>query len=117
MDSVVGSDNGKTVTVTYQAGKAYPDWKSLFDALYPAHLAKKNGDDGTAAGLAKSWEWFKATQPTWSGGPFMIESYTEGQQLIQVPNPKWYGAEAGPGEVDLQDRDRPIVVRPGAAER
>lgn len=91
MDSVVGSDNGKTVTVTFQAGKVYPDWKSLFGAIYPAHLAKQNGDDGTAAGLAKSWEWFKATQPTWSGGPFMIESYTEGQQLIEIPNPKWYG--------------------------
>lgn len=91
MESVVGSDNGKTVTVTFQAGKTYPDWKSLFSALYPAHLAKQNGDDGTPEGLAKSWEWFKSTQPTWSGGPFIIESYTEGQQLVEVPNPKWWG--------------------------
>jgi glutathione transport system substrate-binding protein len=91
IQSVVGADNGKTVTVTYQTGKVFPDWKSLFNPLYPAHLAKKNGDDGTPAGLAKSWEWFGKTQPTWSGGPFQIESYAEGQQLVLVPNPKWYG--------------------------
>jgi glutathione transport system substrate-binding protein len=91
LDSVAGSDNGKTVTATFQAGKTYPDWKSLFSDIYPAHLAKKNGDDGTPAGLAKSWKWFGKTQPTWSGGPFMIETYEQGQQLVQVPNPKWWG--------------------------
>ena len=91
MDKVVGSDGGKTVTVTFQAGKTYPDWKSLFDNIYPAHLAKANGDDGTPAGLAKSWDWFGKTQPKWSGGPFQIESYAQGQQLVEVPNPKWWG--------------------------
>jgi peptide/nickel transport system substrate-binding protein len=91
--NVAGSDNGKTVTATFQGGKTYPDWKSLFGDIYPAHLAKQNGDDGTPAGLSKSWEWFKKTQPTWSGGPFMIQSYAEGQQLVEVPNPKWWGTK------------------------
>jgi peptide/nickel transport system substrate-binding protein len=91
MASVVGTDNGKTVTVTFQAGKTYPDWKSLFDNLYPAHIAKRAGDDGTPEGLAKSWDTFGKTQPTWSGGPLLIEKYTDGQDLIEVPNPKWYG--------------------------
>jgi peptide/nickel transport system substrate-binding protein len=93
LGSVVGSDNGKTVTATFQSGKTYPDWKSLFGDLYPAHLAKQNGDDGTPAGLAKSWEWLGKTQPTWSGGPFVIESYTQGQQLVEAPNPKWWGTK------------------------
>jgi peptide/nickel transport system substrate-binding protein len=91
--SVTGSDNGKTVTATFQSGKTYPDWKQLFSDIYPAHLAKQNGDNGSPAGLAKSWEWFKKTQPTWSGGPFMIQSYAEGQQLVEVPNPKWWGTK------------------------
>lgn len=90
---VTGADNGKTVTATFLPGKKFPDWKSLFADLYPAHLAKQNGDDGSPAGLAKSWEWFKKTQPTWSGGPFMIQSYAEGQQLVEVPNPKWWGTK------------------------
>jgi peptide/nickel transport system substrate-binding protein len=91
MASVTGTDNGKTVTVTFLPGKIFPDWKTLFSDVYPAHLAKQHGDDGTPAGLAKSWDWFGKTQPTWSGGPFIIESYTEGQQLVEVPNPKWWG--------------------------
>lgn len=91
--SVAGSDGGKTVTATFQPGKVYPDWKSLFSGLYPAHLAKAAGDDGTPKGLAKSWDAFGRTRPTWSGGPFMIESYTEGQELVQIPNPKWWGTK------------------------
>lgn len=91
MESVVGSDGGKTVTVTWQAGKVYPDYQSLFGGLYPAHIAKANGGTDTPEGLLKSWEYFGATQPTWSGGAYLVESYTKGQQLIEVPNPKWYG--------------------------
>ncbi|GAA2644680.1 ABC transporter family substrate-binding protein [Paractinoplanes durhamensis] len=91
LQSVTGSDNGKTVTAVFQAGKTYPDWKSLFGELYPAHIAKAAGDNGTPAGLLKSWDAFGKTQPTWSGGPYMIESYQEGQQLVEVPNPKWWG--------------------------
>ncbi|MFI5933556.1 ABC transporter family substrate-binding protein [Actinoplanes sp. NPDC051494] len=93
MASVTGADGGRTVTATLQPGKTYPDWKDLFSTIYPAHLAKQNGDDGTPAGLARSWEWFKATQPAWSGGPFMIESYAEGQELVEVPNPRWWGTK------------------------
>ncbi|WP_203816894.1 ABC transporter family substrate-binding protein [Paractinoplanes ferrugineus] len=93
LQSVVGSDGGKTVTATFQAGKVFPDWKSLFGEIYPAHIAKQAGDDNTPAGLKKSWDALGKTQPKWSGGPFMIESYAQGQQLVQVPNPKWWGAK------------------------
>ena len=27
----------------------------------------------------------------WSGGPWMIEDWTKGQEVKLVPNPKWYG--------------------------
>lgn len=91
MESVVGSDGGKTVTATFQAGKVYPDWQSLFGSLYPAQVAKANGGVDTPDGLAKSWDYFNKTQPNWSGGAYLIESYQEGQQIIEVPNPKWYG--------------------------
>ena len=91
MESVVGSDGGRTVTVTFQAGKAYPDWRSLFGDIYPSHVARANGGVDTPEQLAASWQYLGATQPTWSGGPYLIESYVEGQQLITVPNEKWYG--------------------------
>jgi peptide/nickel transport system substrate-binding protein len=104
--SVTGSDNGKTVTVVWKQGKTFPDWKSLFGALYPEHLAEKNGfsldtvtgTDGTvsakdAAGLEKSWEVW-GTTPTWSGGPYKITDHAaDGTSTVVQKNPKWYGTE------------------------
>jgi peptide/nickel transport system substrate-binding protein len=93
--SVVGSDNGKTVTVTFQDGKVYADWKSLFstDGLYPAHLATKQGFDLTKPdGVAQAQDWFSKTVPTWSGGPFVIDSYNKDQSIVEKKNDKWYGA-------------------------
>jgi peptide/nickel transport system substrate-binding protein len=94
IQSITGADNGKTVTVVFS--EAFPDWKSLF-GLYPAHIAKSkggwNGDKSDAAGLAKSFKYFIETQPDFSGGPYLIESYQKGVGLTEVPNPKWYGKE------------------------
>jgi peptide/nickel transport system substrate-binding protein len=93
--SIVGSDNGKTVTVTFQDGKVYSDWKGLFatDGLYPAHLATKQGFDlSKPDGVNSAADWFSTTVPTWSGGPFIIDSYTKDQSVVEKKNDKWYGA-------------------------
>lgn len=91
---ITGADNGKTVTVVFN--EAYPDWKGLF-SLYPAHIAKsKGGWSGQATdakGLAASFKYFIETQPDWSGGAYIIESYQKGVGLTQVPNPKYYGKD------------------------
>ena len=87
IDSVTGSDNDKTVTVTFKT--PYPDYKSLF-GLYPAQVAAKNGDLTTPAGLAKAYEAFKGT-PNWSGGPYMFSDFQKDVSVTLVPNPKWYG--------------------------
>src|SRR2546430_1090868 len=71
IDKVEGSDNDKTVTVTFKT--PYPDWKGLF-AVYPAQVAAKSGDLNTPAGLAKAYEAFKAP-PTWSGGPYKFGDF------------------------------------------
>src|SRR4051794_18077121 len=42
IDSVKGSDGGKTVTVTYS--HPFADWQSLFGTLLPAHVMKSLGD-------------------------------------------------------------------------
>jgi peptide/nickel transport system substrate-binding protein len=83
IQSVTGSDNGKTVTVVYKA--AYADWKGPFGPLYPAHIAKQHGD------LAASWKWLDATVPTYSGGPYQISDYQKDVSVTETPNPKWYG--------------------------
>jgi peptide/nickel transport system substrate-binding protein len=83
MKSVTGSDNGKTVTVVYDS--PFLDWKSVFDNLQPAHLAKQHGD------LATSWKWLNETQPAFSGGPYKISDFQKDVSVTEVPNPKWYG--------------------------
>ncbi|MET7393569.1 ABC transporter family substrate-binding protein [Dactylosporangium sp. NPDC005572] len=92
--SIVGSDNGKTVTLTFEDGKTYADWKGLYstDGLYPAHLATKQGFDlNKPEGVNSAANWFSETVPTWSGGPLVIESFTKDQSLVLKKNDKWYG--------------------------
>lgn len=87
--SVEGSDNGKTVTVTFS--KPFTDWQSLFTTMLPAHIAAKHGDMNTPAGLAKSFQWFDAHVPTYSAGPFKIDQFQNNKAVILTPNPKWQG--------------------------
>lgn len=91
--SVVGSDNGKTVTVTFEDGKTYPEWQGMFADLYPAHLATKQGFDlSKPEGVKSAHDWFGTTVPNWSGGPWLITTYNKDQSVVQTPNPKYYGA-------------------------
>lgn len=80
IESVTGSDGGKTVTVVFK--KPFSEWKSLFSNILPAHIMK------TVPG---GWNTGLANPPTWSGGPFKIASYTKDQNLTLVPNEKWWG--------------------------
>jgi peptide/nickel transport system substrate-binding protein len=80
--SVTGSNGGKTVTVVFSS--PFGDWQSLFSDLMPAHIAK-------TAGFNNGFQTFNSAVKV-SGGPFEIQSYTQGQSLIEVPNPKWFGA-------------------------
>ncbi|WP_426507797.1 ABC transporter family substrate-binding protein [Dactylosporangium sp. McL0621] len=92
--SIVGSDGGKTVTVTFIDGKTYGDWKGNFssDGLYPSHLATKQGFDlAKPDGVAAASDWFARTVPTWSGGPYQIDAYNQGQSVVLKKNDKWYG--------------------------
>jgi glutathione transport system substrate-binding protein len=90
--TVAGSDNGKTVTATLS--KPFTDWKQLWGSgspLYPAHIAAQHGDIKTPQGLAASFTWFGKNVPTYSGGPFQIDKFTNNESITLVPNPTWYG--------------------------
>jgi peptide/nickel transport system substrate-binding protein len=92
IQSVVGADNGKTVTVTL--AKPFADWKQNWGSgspIYPAHIAAQHGDINTPAGRAASYTWFGKNVPTYSGGPFQIENFTNNESVTLVPNVKWYG--------------------------
>jgi len=79
--SVTGSNGGKTVTVVFS--KPFGDWQSLFSDMMPAHIAK-------TVGFNNGFQTFNAAVKV-SGGPFQIQSYTQGQSLVEVRNPKWWG--------------------------
>jgi len=80
--SVTGSNGGKTVTVVFSS--PFGDWQSLFSDLMPAHIAK-------TVGFNNGFQTFNAAVKV-SGGPFEIQSYSQGQSLIEVPNTRWWGA-------------------------
>src|SRR5712692_485546 len=82
IQSVTGSDNGKTVTIVFSS--PFGDWKSLWNIMTPAHVARKVGwNDG-----------FDNFDPAVviSGGPYKIQSYTPKVSLTVVPNEKYWGA-------------------------
>ena len=86
IESVKGSDNGKTVTTVYK--NKFADWKSLFSQyIIPAHYTKKR-PGGWNTGLDKDPEKIP------SAGPYVVESYTAGQSLTLKRNDKYYGTKA-----------------------
>jgi peptide/nickel transport system substrate-binding protein len=93
VESIVGSDNGKTVTITYQEGINDPEWFANFGPQYPAHVAQAAGFDwqNDPEAMGQSSEYFRDTQPDWSGGAYLIESAVEQERVIYVPNPQYYG--------------------------
>jgi peptide/nickel transport system substrate-binding protein len=99
VQSVTGSNGGKTVTVVFAT--PYADWKNLFASgtpLYPAHIAAQQGDLNTPEGLAAAFTWFGANVPTYSGGPYQIQNWQDNVALTLVPNAKWYGKTKPPLE-------------------
>ncbi len=108
--SITGSNGGKTATVVFS--KPYGDWQSLFsqaNPLLPAHIAQKVGFDSGYASFGPSVQV--------SGGPYEIQSYTKGEDLVEVRNPHYWGP---PGTLSkivfrfiLSDQQQPPAVQNG----
>jgi peptide/nickel transport system substrate-binding protein len=107
--TITSSNNGKTATVVFSS--PFADWKSLFWPLIPAHIAEKVGFNNGFQNFGPSVEV--------SGGPYEIQSYTKGENLVLVRNPKWWGT---PGKLSkiifsfiLDDSQQPPAVQNGEA--
>jgi len=81
ISSVTGSNNNKTVTVVFS--KPFADWQGMFGDLMPAHIAEK-------VGFNNGFQSFGPAVQV-SGGPYEIQSYSKGEDLVEVPNPKYSG--------------------------
>jgi peptide/nickel transport system substrate-binding protein len=85
VESVEGSDNGKTVTMVFK--EPYTDWQGMYDGILPSHyISKRPG--GWNTGLDKEPEKIP------SGGWFKVDNYTADQSLTLVRNDKYYGQKA-----------------------
>jgi peptide/nickel transport system substrate-binding protein len=105
--SVTGSHGGKTVTVVFS--KPFGDWKALFSPLIPAHISQK-------VGFNEGWSNFGPAEKV-SGGPFMIQSYNKGSNLVEVPNPHYWGPKPKLSKLIfrfiLDDSQQPPAVQNG----
>ena len=89
IESVEGSEDGKTVTTTY--AEPFSDWQSLFDSLLPAHIIPTLDPDPVVA-------WNDGLDgeniPEFSGGPWMLTDYKVEESVTLVPNEAFYGEPA-----------------------
>jgi len=79
--TAIDDSNPKVAVVTF--GQDYAAWKELFGGsygFYPSHLLQ--GKDANAE-MTNGYKW--------SGGPWMLDHWTKGQELVLVPNPKYFG--------------------------
>jgi peptide/nickel transport system substrate-binding protein len=77
----IATPDAQTAIVTFNT--VYAGWKTLFSGSYgllPAHLLE--GKD-RAALMADGY--------TWSGGPWVIESWKKGESITLVPNDGYWG--------------------------
>ena len=91
IDSVIGSDNDKTVTVTY--GSPFADWQSLF-TLFPAHLMDKGDPKANCDEITKGWPMTEGIISDVSGGPWQLlkANIDQGKKVATLtPNPKYWG--------------------------
>jgi peptide/nickel transport system substrate-binding protein len=95
VESVEGSDDGKTVTITLKDGVNNPEWQSSYSGIFPAHEAEKAGFDwrNDPEAMGESTVWFTETMPTWSGGPWRIEDGTLTERVVKVPNENYWGVQ------------------------
>jgi peptide/nickel transport system substrate-binding protein len=100
IESMEGSDDGKTITVTLREGESNPEWFSLYSAhsigggIMPAHIAEEQGFDiEDPAELGEYFQYLNETMPEFSGGPYIITDGDLQNQIIKEPNPDYYGED------------------------
>ncbi|TWH71690.1 ABC transporter family substrate-binding protein [Modestobacter roseus] len=104
IESVEGSDDGKTVTVTY--AEPYADWQSLFSTFLPAHLMDSEDDAERCATTTEGWPTASGLPEDISAGPWQVVSDnidTGNQVIVLTPNPEWWGDAPGLSQLVIQN--------------
>jgi len=91
IESIHGSENGKTVTVTYT--NPFADWQSLFQLL-PAHLLDSGDESELCATITAGWPTKNGLPHDISGGPWQLRAENidvTAQHLALIPNENYWG--------------------------
>jgi peptide/nickel transport system substrate-binding protein len=98
IQSVKGSDNDKTVTITLSP--PFADWKGMFatnsNPLLPAHLMDKPTQAEICAEVAKGWPIADGLPSDISGGPWQLKksNINNSKQIVVLThNDKYWGAK------------------------
>lgn len=93
IESIVGSDNGKTVTVTF--AEKFADWEALFDYIFPVHAFEAAGGGDKVKGFNEGFvtQTFSVANFV-SGGPYTVTELKPGQSMTLSRNEKYYGEKA-----------------------
>jgi peptide/nickel transport system substrate-binding protein len=92
IESVEGSEDGKTVTVTYST--PFADWQGNFENILPAHIMDSEDPAALCETITNGWPIAQGLPEDISGGPWQItaENVDAGAQtLVLTPNPEWWG--------------------------
>jgi peptide/nickel transport system substrate-binding protein len=90
--SSVTSPTGEADRVVVRFATPDADWESLFDPILPAHVARAVGFDRGFTDPVTSLV---------SGGPFLVQSYQPGADIVLVRNPRWWGPAANLSTLDI----------------
>lgn len=99
IESIEGSNDGKTITINLQPGHADPEWfgsfglnNGLTGGIVPAHVAEQQGIDWKdPAQVGEYFAFLNDTMPTFSGGPYRLVEGDLANYVIKEPNEAWYG--------------------------
>ena len=111
IESIEGSDEGKTVTVTYS--EPFADWQSLF-TLLPAHVMDSEDDAELCTAVTEGWAIGDGLPEEISGGPWQLKADgvdVAGQVVTLTPNEAYWGDKPNLAALIYQN----IGNDPGAA--
>lgn len=94
VEDITEEDDGR-IHVTYVDGYQNPEWMYQVVLSHPAHIAEEEGFDwqNDPDEMGESMLHFLTTAPTWSAGPYILDSFEDQDYLTYVPNPEWTGSE------------------------
>lgn len=100
ISSIVGTDGGRTVTVTFR--QPFSQWQALFQDLVPSAVAERYGWQAAFTP--------KAIGRTLSGGPFEIAAYSPGRDLVLERNPKFWGTPAHVAKIEFLEEPSEAAI-------